>query len=77
MSDDPATAATMASVTRLTASDPEPPVGTRVRDDLGRPWIRIPTGYGDTYWVRTDVDHDDPEPWIKVAGNYGPVEVLS
>lgn len=58
----------------LTSSDPEPPPGTIVRDDLGREWILWDKDEGGC-WLRTDAG-DDPESWTKIAGNYGPVTVL-
>lgn len=58
----------------LTASDPEPPSGTVVRDSAGGgTWEHYEDG---GYWVRTDIDDCDPESWAKIAGNYGPVTVL-
>jgi hypothetical protein len=58
----------------LTSTDPQPPPGTVVRDDLGRTWERCDELDGG-YWWRTDTD-EGPESWTKVAGNYGPVTVL-
>jgi hypothetical protein len=58
----------------LTSSDPQPPPGTVVRDDLGRTWELCDEAEGGLWW-RTDAD-DDPESWTKIAGNYGPVTVL-
>jgi hypothetical protein len=62
------------SLPALTSSDPQPPPGTVVRDDLGRTWELSDEDEGGMWW-RTDAD-DDPESWTKVAGNYGPVTVL-
>jgi hypothetical protein len=58
----------------LTSVDPEPPVGTLVRDDCGTRWGNV----GD-YWVPMDAKGDgwEPESWAKIAGNYGPVTVLA
>lgn len=56
----------------LTPADPEPPVGTLVRDDCGTRW-----GHVGDYWVPLDTGGEtwDPESWTKIAGNYGPVTV--
>lgn len=56
----------------LTASDPEPPPGTLVRDDCGQKWIRYREGT--VAWE--PFEGGDSESWTKVAGNYGPVTVL-
>ncbi len=61
----------------LTSADPQPPMGTRVRDDCGSTWVN--DGYYPVCWVRPDLIAQgihDPESWGKVAGNYGPVTVL-
>lgn len=61
----------------LTSADPEPPVGTMVRDDCGLTWVN--DGYRPCCWVRPDLveqDIHDPETWTKIAGNYGPVTIL-
>lgn len=65
----------MSSPIVLRASDPEPPIGSKVRDDLGQEWIRADNGYGDSYWLCISRD-GDPESWVKIAGNYGPVIVV-
>jgi hypothetical protein len=54
--------------TVLTASDPEPPIGSIVEDDTGVEWFNA-----GSYWLRLDNLDSDPESWTKVAGNYGPV----
>jgi hypothetical protein len=59
----------------LTSTDPEPPAGTIVRDDLGTRWQRYGEDEGD-YWLQVGDDRADPESWTKIAGNYGPVTVL-
>lgn len=63
---------------RLTASDPEPPPGTVVRDDCGVVWFN--DGYHPCCWVEpgteAHAEFHDPETWMKVAGNYGPVTVI-
>lgn len=59
----------------LTASDPEPPPGTLVRDDCGVEWEKT-TAVGHSYWVQADHPDWDVESWTKVAGNYGPVVVI-
>ena len=61
----------------LRAVDPEPPVGTVVRDDCGLTWVN--DGHRPCCWVRPDLVAEgvnDPETWTKIAGNYGPVTVL-
>lgn len=61
----------------LNSLDPEPPAGTRVRDDCGVEWVN--DGYYPCAWVRLnspDPDNSDPETWTKIAGNYGPVTIL-
>lgn len=58
----------------LTASDPEPPPGTLVRDDCGTVWVN--DGHRPCCWVQPEAEVHDPESWMKVAGNYGPVTVL-
>ncbi|MBD0743576.1 hypothetical protein BG418_18555 [Streptomyces sp. CBMA152] len=58
----------------LTASDPEPPAGTVVRDDCGTIWKN--DGHYPACWVEPDADVHDPESWTKIAGNYGPVTVI-
>lgn len=58
----------------LTASDPEPPPGTLVRDDCGQEWLN--DGYRPCCWVVPDAEVHDPESWRKIAGNYGPVTVI-
>lgn len=63
--------------TVLTSADPEPPVGTVVRDDCGVRWVHEGAQYRPACWSRLDVDIHDPETWAKVAGNYGPVMVLA
>lgn len=60
----------------FTAADPQPPPGTRVRDDCGLTWRRGDPRLGEDYWVRGDSTGGDPESWSKIAGNYGPVTVL-
>src|SRR4051812_5410488 len=53
----------------------EPPEGTRVRDGLGRAWVRDDGPYGgpgQANWVSESGGH---ETWRKVSGNYGPVEL--
>lgn len=59
---------------QLTASDPEPPPGTLVRDDCGTVWVN--DGYRPCCWVEPGAEVHDPESWTKIAGNYGPVTVL-
>ncbi|MFE2969889.1 hypothetical protein ACFXKC_40730 [Streptomyces sp. NPDC059340] len=60
----------------LTASDPEPPPCTLVRDACGIEWARDDEGSTQS-WVRVQGDSgSDPESWTKVAGNYGPVTVI-
>jgi hypothetical protein len=59
---------------RLTASDPEPPPGTLVRDDCGTMWEN--DGHPPCCWVQPDADVHDPETWRKIAGSYGPVVVI-
>lgn len=56
----------------LTFSDPQPPVGTLVRDDCGREWEN--SGVYPCAWE--PAGGGDPETWVKVAGNYGPVTVI-
>lgn len=61
---------------RLTATDPEPPVGTLVVDDCGVEWEN--DGYRPCCWIRSgriQQDIHDPETWRKIAGNYGPVTI--
>jgi hypothetical protein len=58
----------------LTSRDPEPPVGTLVRDDCGVTWLN--DGCRPACWVQPGADEHDPETWTKVAGNYGPVTVM-
>ncbi len=58
----------------LTASNPEPPPGTLVRDDCGTVWVN--DGHRPCCWVQPDAEVHDPESWRKVAGNYGPVTVI-
>ena len=60
----------------LKRTAPEPPPGTSVTDDLGRPWSRAydQTDDGAANWTWDDVDAD-AESWVKVSGNYGPVLV--
>lgn len=60
----------------LTSADPEPKLGTVVRDSAGVLWYRTEANYGDTYWIRIDQPGGDPESWAKVAGNYGPITVV-
>jgi len=62
------------TVRMLTASDPEPPPGTLVRDDCGQEWFN--DGHRPCCWVQPDAEVHDPESWMKVAGSYGPVIVL-
>jgi len=57
----------------LTSSDPQPPVGTVVRDDCGQRWVN--SGCYPSAWMPLD-DGDDSESWTKVAGNYGPATVI-
>lgn len=57
---------------QLTSSDPEPPIGSQVTDDLGRRWYREVEGY----WLQVEHLDWDPESWVKVAGNYGPVTLV-
>lgn len=60
---------------KLTASDPEPPPGTLVRDVCGVEWFL--DGDDPPSWFRRLRDTgSDPESWMKVAGNYGPVTVI-
>jgi hypothetical protein len=56
----------------LTSSDPQPPVGTLVRDDGGFRWVN--SGLRPCAWESADFD-SAPVSWTKVAGNYGPVTV--
>lgn len=69
----------MTESTKLTSTDPEPPPGTLVRDDLGYYWERDEDDDRRT-WHPVMIDRairdDDPESWTKVAGNYGPVTVI-
>lgn len=61
----------------LRAADPEPPAGSRVRDDCGAVWVN--DGFRPACWVRPDLVAEgvhDPETWTKIAGNYGPVTVV-
>jgi hypothetical protein len=61
---------------QLTSSDPEPPMGTLIRDDCGLQWEN--DGYRPCCWVRPDLVEQgihDPETWRKIAGNYGPVTI--
>jgi hypothetical protein len=68
----------------LTSSDPEPPVGTVVRDAYGTlyrrsaPTSSVPGRRRDWFPVEADGSfiNDDPETWARVAGNQGPVEVV-
>lgn len=56
---------------KLTASDPEPPVGSRVIDGRGMLWERQPEGY----WLHDYGDRDsDPESWVRVC-EFGPVHL--
>lgn len=57
----------------LTASDPEPPYGSAVREEDGVCWER--TGGGPAGWERNDRDGFDPESWTRVCEN-GPVRLL-
>ena len=57
----------------MTSRDPEPPMGTIVRDARGRRWHRFDDETN--AWIQLD-DDDDVESWIRVAGNYGPVTVV-
>jgi hypothetical protein len=60
---------------QLTSNDPQPPVGTRVRDACGTVWVN--DGYYPVCWVQDPLpDYHDPESWTKIAGNYGPVTTL-
>ncbi|HEY3923120.1 MAG TPA: hypothetical protein VGL75_01000 [Acidothermaceae bacterium] len=59
----------------LTASDPEPPIGTIVRDAFDRGWARDPEGYWLPFVTGARSVHE-PESWVKVAGNYGPATVV-
>lgn len=62
----------------LTAADPEPGVGTVVRDSCGGVWLN--TGYYPCAWMHPGGRGgawDEVETWTKIAGNYGPVVVLS
>ena len=69
---------------RLNSTDPEPPVGTVVRDCYGDLWRRgepDPEVEGRRRdWFHIELDgtyaNDDPETWTRVAGNQGPVEVV-
>jgi len=64
-------------VRKLTANDPEPPIGTVVRICDGTHWVRTPQPWGGTYWLPVnDMAGGDPESWTKIAGNYGPVTVV-
>jgi hypothetical protein len=56
----------------LTSVDPEPGVGTVVKDDLGVRWER----HGEGYWVHECCPSGEAESWCKIAGNYGPVTVV-
>jgi len=58
----------------LSSADEQPPMGTVVRDDLGRSWVN--DGCYPVCWVRVGATVHDPESWGKVAGNYGPVTVI-
>lgn len=56
----------------LDSRDPQPPVGTVVKDAItGALWEN--DGNYPAAWV---CPGDDPESWTKVAGNYGPVTVV-
>lgn len=57
----------------LTASDPEPPPGTLVRDAGGMEWQRDEEGDPQGWEPPFSGAH---ESWTKVAGNYGPVIVI-
>lgn len=59
---------------RLTSTDPEPAVGTVVRDANGALWRRFDDDRRS--WVRADGEDDDAESWIRIAGNNGPVQVV-
>lgn len=59
---------------RLTSADPEPPVGSIVRDAHGVRWEH--DGEDPPCWLPDLPGDHDPESWIKVAGNYGPVVLV-
>lgn len=52
----------------------EPPIGSIVRDDLGRLWQREDDQL--SYWPLVDHPECGPESWYKVSGNYGPVTLV-
>jgi len=58
----------------MTASGPQPPPGSVVRDDCGQRWVN--SGCYPSAWMPLDRE-DDSESWTKVAGNYGPATVVS
>lgn len=58
----------------LDSCDPQPPVGTVVKDSAGG-WLWANDGSPVCPWV-TGLPGGDPESWTKVAGNYGPVTVV-
>lgn len=64
----------MAKKGALDSSDPEPPIGSTVRDDLDRLWTR--DEHSPACWTMDDYPDSDPESWTKVAGNYGPVSLV-
>lgn len=62
---------------KLTCNDPQPPIGTVVKDDgVYGIWEHCEANYGGSYWLRPPYD-GEPESWMKIAGNYGPVTVVS
>jgi hypothetical protein len=62
-------------MTKLSSTDPEPPVGSVVVDCEGRRWRRFEEGRRSWAQVGDDID-DDTESWTRVAGNYGPVLLI-
>jgi len=70
----------MSDTAALTSNDPEPPVGTVVRDCYGDLWRREPPDPPrDWFLIEPDgsFDNADPETWTRIAGNQGPVEVVT
>lgn len=61
-------------MTILNSGDTEPPVGTVVRDAIGRTWMR--DDHWPACWTQDSYPDTDPETWGHVAGNFGPVTVL-
>lgn len=56
---------------KLTANDPEPPVGAKVMDTMAWRWEHQPEGY----WLKAD-GSGDPESWARIC-EFGPVLLLA